>query len=84
MGLPSIFWEHGGFFNPLGDALGISIEHDAPPERFTEVANMLMSDKKRYHEAVYIIQDYFVAHTFDGAIKYFNLMCESIGLDPKV
>jgi hypothetical protein len=84
MGVPSVFWEHGGFFNSLGQALGIGIEHDAPPERFTEVAELLMNDKKRYHEIVYTMQDYFVSHTFSGAIKYFNLMCDSIGLSTQV
>ena len=80
MGLPSVFWERGGFFNPLGRMLGLSIEEGSDPERFTEVAEILMNDKKRYHEAVYTMQDYFSAHTFAGALKYFNLMCQTIGL----
>jgi hypothetical protein len=84
MGLPSVFWEHGGFFNALGKSLNLSIPHGAPPECFTDVAETLMNNKKKYFESVYTIQDYFVAHTFKGALKYFNFMCESIGLSPKV
>lgn len=84
MGVPSVFWEHGGFFNSLGRALGVNIEHDAPPERFTEVAELLMTNKKKYYEVVYTMQDFFVAHTFEGSLKYFNFMCENIGLDPRV
>lgn len=80
MGVPSIFWEHGGFYNPLAQMLSISIEHEAPPERFTEVAELLMYNKKKYFEVVYTMQDYFVSHTFSGAMKYFNFMCESIGI----
>ncbi len=80
MGVPSVFWEHGGFYNPLARALNIHIEHDAPPERFTEVAELLMNDKKKHAEVVYTTQDYFSAHTFTGAMKYFNLMAETIGL----
>ncbi len=79
-GVPSIFWEHGGFFNPLAQMLNMGIEHDAPPERFLEVADLLMNNKKKYHEVTYATQEYFSAHTFAGAMKYFNLMCETIGL----
>ncbi len=80
MGVPSIFWEHGGFFNPLGDMLNITIGHNAPPERFTEVAELMMTNEKKYREIVYTMQDYFIGHTYKGAMKYFNLMCETIGL----
>ena len=80
MGVPSVIWEHGGFFNLLGKMLSLTVEHNAPPERVTEVVEILMHDKKRYHEVVYTMQDYFVSHTFSGAIKYFDFMCESIGL----
>ena len=80
MGVPSIFWEHGGFFNPLAVSLNMLIEHDAPPERFTEVTEMLMNSKKKYYETTYALQDYFVSHTYAGAMKYFNLFCEEVGL----
>jgi hypothetical protein len=80
MGVPSVFWAHGGFYNPLADMLNVTIEHDAPPERFTEVVELLMNNKKKYYEVVYTIQDYFSNHTFTGAMKYFNLMAETIGL----
>jgi hypothetical protein len=80
MGVPSVFWARGGFFNPLAEMLGMSIEHEAPPERVTEVVELLMNDKKKYYEVVYTSQDYFSSHTYSGAIKYFNFMCENIGL----
>lgn len=78
IGLPSIFWEHGGFFNPLGDSLGITIGSYAEPERFTEVANMLMTDRKKYMEVVRTMQHYFSYHTYEGSLGYFNLMVASI------
>lgn len=77
-GVPSIFWAHGGFYNPLAEMLNISIEHNAPPERFTEVAELLMNNKKKYFEVVYASQEYFSAHTYANSLKYFNLMIESI------
>lgn len=79
-GVPSIMWEHGGFYNPLAQQLGLQIEHDAPPERFTQVADLLIVNKKVHAEAVYGMQDYFCAHTYTGSLKYFNLMAETIGL----
>jgi hypothetical protein len=79
-GVPSVMWDHGGFFNTLSQQLNLNIPHDASPERFTEVAELLMNDRKVYMETVYAMQDYFSAHTFSGAIKYFNLMTSTIGL----
>jgi hypothetical protein len=77
-GLASIFWEHGGFFNPLGQSLDIMVQHDAPPERFTELAERMMNDKKKYREVVQISQDYFSPHLYKNALKYFNTMIEEI------
>ena len=77
-GVPSIFWEHGGFFNPLGQSLSITIPHDGTPERFTEVAEMLMSNKKKYCEVVRTCQDYFSGHTYEGAMRYWEMMIEEI------
>lgn len=77
-GLPSIFWAHGGFYNPLAEMMNISVEHDAPPERFLEVFDLLMTNKKKYHEVVMLTQEYFSAHTYANAMKYFDLMVDSI------
>ena len=77
-GVPSVMWEHGGFFNPLAQQLNLNIEHDAPPERFAEVANLLMTNEKVYRESVMAMQDYFIAHTYQGSLRYFNLMMEMI------
>ena len=33
-GVASIFWGHGGFYNPLAKNMGVLIEHDAPPAQF--------------------------------------------------
>ena len=77
-GVPSIFWGHSGFYNPLASSLDILIEHDAPPGRFTEVAESIMYNKKRHAEVVIATQDYFSCHLYDRAMKYFNLMVEEI------
>ena len=77
-GIPSIFWEHGGFYNPLAENLGVLIQHHAEPERFIEVINMTMKDKKTYHEILLTSQDYFSCHLYHNAIKYFNLMVNQI------
>lgn len=79
-GVPSVFWEHGGFFNPLAQSLNMLIEHDAPPERFTEVVETLMTNKKKHAEVTYASQEYFSAHTFEGSLRYFDLFCETVGL----
>lgn len=79
-GVPSVMWDHGGFFNPLSQQLGINISHDASPERFTEVSEQLMNDKKTYHETVFHMQDCFSSHTFSGAIRHFHLMASTVGL----
>jgi hypothetical protein len=77
-GVPSVFWGHGGFFNNLSDSMNLTIQHDAPPERFTEVVDLMMNNKKKYTETVLATQDYFVSHTYTGALKYFNFMIENI------
>ena len=77
-GIPSIFWEHGGFYNPLPQSLDILIEHNAQPERFIEVMEIMLHNKKRYHEVLYTSQDYFSCYTYENSLKYFNLMVKEI------
>lgn len=77
-GVPSIFWSHGGFYNPLSEMLDLAIGHNAEPKQFTEIAELLMNDRKRYIEATLIIQQYFTPHLQNQAIKYFDLMVETI------
>jgi hypothetical protein len=77
-GIPSIFWEQGGFYNPLAESLDILIKNNAEPERFIEVMEQMLNNKKKYHEVLYASQDYFSCHTYKSAIKYFNLMVESV------
>lgn len=77
-GVPSIFWEHGGFFNDLGSMLDILIPHNASPEQFLEMFNLLMNNKKKYQEVVKGSQDFFLPYTYRGSLGYFNLMLEHI------
>lgn len=77
-GTPSIFWENGGFYNPLAQNMGVSIPHDAEPEVFTDIAERMMSDKKLHWEVTRITQDYFSYHLYSVAIEYFNMMIETI------
>jgi hypothetical protein len=77
-GVPSIFWEHGGFYNELARQLDILIESDAPPERLLAIIELLLTNKKKYKEVVIASKDYFSPYTFEGSLKYFNLMLENI------
>lgn len=78
MGTPSIFWEEGGFYNPLARNLGVLIEKGSPPERFLEIANEMMFNRKRHWEVTKLTQEYFSCHLYDNAIQYFNQMIEMI------
>lgn len=78
MGTPSIFWEEGGFYNPLARNMGIQIEYGAPVERFVSIVNRMVSDKKLHFEVTRMTQDYFSSHLYGNAIKYFNSMVEAI------
>ena len=80
MGVPSIMWEHGGFFNSLSKDLNILLEHDAEPERLLFLVDYLMTSRKNYMEIVRTLQDYFSGHTFKGSLYYFNLMAQEIEL----
>jgi hypothetical protein len=77
-GIPSIFWEHGGFYNPLAQSLDILIEHNAEPKRFEDMMELMLKDEKKYHEVLYTSQDYFSCYRYDRAIKYFDLMIKEI------
>ena len=78
MGTPSIFWEEGGFYNPLAKMLNVLIEEDALVETFINVFKSIMNNKKKYFEVTYVTQDYFSYHLYENALKYFNLMIETI------
>ena len=77
-GCPSIFWEEGGFYNPLARNMGVLIENNAEPEVFTEIATEMMTNKKRHWEVTRVTQDYFSCHKYDVAMKYFDMMIETI------
>lgn len=78
MGTPSIFWEHGGFYNPLAKSMNVLIPHGGNPEVFIEISNEMMRNKKRHWEVTRMTQDYFSYHLYKNAIEYFNAMIEEI------
>ena len=77
-GTPSIFWECGGFYNPLAKNMGVLIPENAEPEQFIDITNEMMNNRKRHWEVTRVTQDYFSHHLYDIAIQYFNMMIETI------
>jgi len=78
MGVPTLEWERGGFFNSIGKKHGVLIEDGAPPERVLEVIKSLLENEILYGNYVADIQKEIECNTNASSLEYFNSMIKEI------
>ena len=78
MGVPTLEWERGGFFNSIGKKHGVLIEDGATPERVLEVIKSLLENETLYSSYVADIQKEIMCNTNTSSLGYFNRMIKEI------
>lgn len=78
LGVPTLEWEDGGFFNSVGRKYDVLLERGAGPERISEVVGRYLYDREFYTNYVRDIQHELRFNTDGASLQHFNTIVESI------
>jgi hypothetical protein len=78
LGVPTLEWEVGGFFNDVGKKYGVLIERGARAERISKVLNKYINDREFYTNYVKDIQYKLRFNVNDIALSYFDTLVNTI------
>jgi len=78
LGVPTLEWEVGGFFNHIGRKHNVLIEKDATVERIQEVVNKFLYNKDFYCGYVKDIQEELKFNTNSYSLECFNNIVKKI------
>lgn len=78
LGVPTLEWERGGFYNYIARKHNVLIENGASAERINEVVNKYMYDEKFYADYVKDIQYELRYNTDDYSLSCFYNIMEKI------
>jgi hypothetical protein len=78
LGVPTLEWEEGGFYNHVGRKHGVLIEQGASTERIKEVISLFLEDEELYNNYVKDMQNELKNNLNSVSIKYFNEMVSTI------
>lgn len=71
LGVPTLEWAKGGFFNHIGDKYGVTIEEGASAERIREIVNKYLYDEEFYCSYVEDVQNELKFNTNANALACF-------------
>lgn len=78
LGVPTLEWEVGGFFNDVGRKHDVLLEEGCHSDRIKEVILNFLTDESLYCSYVRDIQDKIKDNTNSSAIKHFNRIVKEI------